>query len=151
MMWVNETLPPRARLRWLLMTMRLSQSNFTGMLRTEVAVGTASEMSMFLAVAAAMPRRTVSLGSSVGWAGSVGFDSRGSGLAVPLAGSTGLLTGRGLATGAGADAAGAAGAAGAAAGLLAAGAAGAADAEVADGLAAAAFVAAPLEPPFSLK
>ena len=40
MMWVKETLPPRARARWLLMTVRLSQSSLTGTERTEVAVGT---------------------------------------------------------------------------------------------------------------
>ena len=37
---VNETLPPRARLRWLLMTMRLSIMSFAGIVRTLVAVGT---------------------------------------------------------------------------------------------------------------
>ena len=40
MRWVNETLPPRARARWLLMTMRLSNSSLTGTVRTLVAVGT---------------------------------------------------------------------------------------------------------------
>ena len=59
MMWVKETLPPRARARWLLMTIRLSHSSLTGTGRTEVAVGTVSETSMFFAVAAAMPRSTV--------------------------------------------------------------------------------------------
>ena len=38
--WVKETLPPRARARWLLMTIRLSQSSLTGTERTLVAVGT---------------------------------------------------------------------------------------------------------------
>ena len=59
MMWVNDTLPPRARARWLLMTTRLSHSSFTGMVRTEVAVGTVSDASMFLAVRAGAPRSTV--------------------------------------------------------------------------------------------
>ena len=45
-MWVNETLPPRARFKWLLMTVRLSIINFAGIARTEVAVGTESEASM---------------------------------------------------------------------------------------------------------
>src|SRR3546814_15077145 len=114
MRWVNDTLPPRARLRWLLVTVRLSHRSLTGMLRTEVAVGTLSEVSMFFAVAAAMPRSTVCCGSSVGWETAVGFGSRGSGLAVLFAGSAALLTGRGLATGAG-EAAVFAGSAGAAA------------------------------------
>ena len=59
MMWVNDTLPPRARARWLLMTMRLSQSSLTGTERTEVAVGTVSEASMFCTVRAGAPRSTV--------------------------------------------------------------------------------------------
>ena len=41
------------------MTTRLSRSSLTGTDRTDVAVGTASDASMFLAVAAAMPRSTV--------------------------------------------------------------------------------------------
>ncbi|CAG7605387.1 hypothetical protein SBRY_10817 [Actinacidiphila bryophytorum] len=68
---MKETLPPRARLRWLLMTMRLSNSSFTGMARTEVAVGSSSDAFMFLATAAAGPRRvtnSVSL-SAAGAAG----------------------------------------------------------------------------------
>ena len=59
MRWVNDTLPPRARARWLLMTVRLSQSSLTGTVRTEVAVGTVSETSMFWAVRAGAPRSTV--------------------------------------------------------------------------------------------
>src|SRR3954447_2468245 len=55
--WVNETLPPRARARWLLMTMRLSASSFAGTARTLVAVGTVSETFMFLTTLAAAPRR----------------------------------------------------------------------------------------------
>ena len=42
MRWVNETLPPRARARWLLMTVRLSHSSLTGTERTDVAVGHAT-------------------------------------------------------------------------------------------------------------
>src|SRR5688500_3618494 len=107
MRWVKLTLPPRARLRWLLMTVRLSHSSLTGTLRTEVAVGTVSDMSMFFAVAAAMPRRVVYVGSSVAAAGAGGFGSRGAGLVVSLAGSAAFAAGRGLATGAGVEAAGA--------------------------------------------
>src|ERR1700748_3385113 len=71
MMWVKLTLPPRARRRWLLMTTRLSAINFAGTARTLVAVGTASEASMFATTREAAPRSgaaveaaTSSLGSS---------------------------------------------------------------------------------------
>ncbi len=77
MMWVNDTLPPRARERWLLMTIRLSQSSLTGTERTEVAVGTLRLASMFWAVRAGAPRSTVRVGSSeasaaAGFSGSLG-------------------------------------------------------------------------------
>src|SRR6476469_3199059 len=107
--WVNDTLPPRARARWLLMTVRLSQRSFTGTERTEVAVGTLSEASMFCAVRAGAPRSTVKVGSSLAAAGAAGLDSFGTGLLVPLAGSAALPPGRGLATGAGVAVAGASG------------------------------------------
>src|SRR3712207_4308003 len=66
MRWVNETLPPRARLRWLLMTMRLSIISFAGTVRTLVAVGTLRLASMFAASVFGMPRSgvTTSCGSS---------------------------------------------------------------------------------------
>ena len=41
------------------MTVRLSQSSLTGTVRTDVAVGTVSEMSMFWAVRAGAPRSTL--------------------------------------------------------------------------------------------
>src|SRR5689334_19605967 len=82
------------------MTMRLSHSSLTGMFRTLVAVGTESEMSMFFAVAAPMPRSTVKVGSSVA-AGAAGFAaSFGTGLLAALAGSAfavSALAGSGLA------------------------------------------------------
>src|SRR4029079_4923933 len=101
MRWVNDTLPPRARARWLLMTVRLSHSSLTGTERTEVAVGTASEASMFWTVRAGAPRSTVYDGWSLAAACSAGGCSLGTGLLVPLAGSAALDSGRGLATGAG--------------------------------------------------
>src|SRR5450755_4405428 len=55
MMWVNEILPPRARLRLLFITSRLSATNFAGMSRTLVAVGTVRLASMFATVRAAAP------------------------------------------------------------------------------------------------
>src|SRR6478672_2787342 len=55
---VKEILPPRVRLRWLLMTIRLSIIALTGMARTLVAVGTSSDADMFFTTAAAAPRST---------------------------------------------------------------------------------------------
>src|SRR6478735_9414813 len=52
---VNETLPPRARLRWLLMTIRLSISSFAGTARTLVAVGIVRLASMLATTRAAGP------------------------------------------------------------------------------------------------
>src|SRR5690606_31534132 len=77
--WVKETLPPRARARWLLMTMRWSNSSFTGTERTLVAVGTARLASMLVAVRAAAPRSTTlstspgSVGGSAGGGGVFGM------------------------------------------------------------------------------
>jgi hypothetical protein len=56
MMCVKLTLPPRLRARWLLMTIRLSMSSLAGTARTDVAVGTASEASMFVTTRALAPR-----------------------------------------------------------------------------------------------
>src|SRR3954447_840884 len=101
--WVNETLPPRARARWLLMTMRLSASSFAGTARTLVAVGTVSETFMFLTTLAAAPRR---------------------GDCVPAAtGGAAVLAGLSAGLAAGAFAAGALGAGALGAGVLGAGAA----------------------------
>src|SRR4051812_19332219 len=76
--WVNDTLPPRARARWLLITIRLSQSSFTGTERTLVAVGTVNDTSMFATVRAGAPRSTVYDGSSVASDFGVGCGSLGS-------------------------------------------------------------------------
>src|SRR3954452_18671919 len=54
---VNDTLPPRPRRRWLLMTTRLSISSLAGMTRTLVAVGTARLASMLATTRAAAPFR----------------------------------------------------------------------------------------------
>src|SRR5919112_370511 len=96
MMWVKETFPPRARDRWLLMTMRLSHSSFTGTERTEVAVGTDRESSMFATVRAGAPRRTVYVGWSTSAVGSGAFFSLGTGVVVPFAGSAAAESGRGV-------------------------------------------------------
>src|SRR5690242_8052656 len=55
MRWVNDTLPPRPRRRWLLMTTRLSISSSAGIARTLVAVGTARLASMLATTRAAAP------------------------------------------------------------------------------------------------
>src|SRR3954453_21305669 len=54
---VNETFPPRERVRWLLTTIRLSMRSFAGIARTLVAVGISRLVSMFATVRAAAPRR----------------------------------------------------------------------------------------------
>src|ERR671929_836079 len=61
---VKDTLPPRARARWLLMTIRLSASSLAGTARTLVAVGTVSEAFMFFTTLAAAPRSGVRFGPS---------------------------------------------------------------------------------------
>src|SRR6476469_7742963 len=83
MMWVKETLPPRARARWLLMTVRLSMSSFTGTERTLVAVGTLRLTSMFCTVRAGAPRSTVRVGSSTASGLAAGSGSLGTGEVVP--------------------------------------------------------------------
>src|SRR5919107_5906748 len=101
MRWVKETLPPRARARWLLMTMRLSQSSLTGTDRTLVAVGTLLLRSMFCAVRAGAPRSGVRVGSSVASAGALGDFSLGTGAAAGLAGVGGGGAGPGAPRGGG--------------------------------------------------
>ena len=100
MRWVNETLPPRPRARWLLITIRLSASSLAGMARTLVAVGTLRLAAMFSAVRAAAPRSrtTVScaaaalagspagLPSGAGWAGRAGAAAVPAGRPAPQAG-----------------------------------------------------------------
>src|SRR3954471_10502586 len=56
MRWVNDTLPPRLRRRWLLMTVRLSARSLAGTARTLVAVGTVRLVSMLATTRAAAPR-----------------------------------------------------------------------------------------------
>src|SRR4051812_19810172 len=54
---VNDTLPPRERVRWLLTTIRLSIRSLAGTARTLVAVGISRLLCMFWTVRAAPPRR----------------------------------------------------------------------------------------------
>src|ERR671912_381499 len=77
MMWVYDTLPPRARRRWLLITTRWSISSLTGSDRTLVAVGTDSEMSMFFAVRAGAPFRVVRASLISGGRSTVGVRREG--------------------------------------------------------------------------
>src|SRR4051812_17341555 len=55
MRWVKLTLPPRARARWRLMTVRLSCSSLAGTARTDVAVGTSRLAAMLATMRAAAP------------------------------------------------------------------------------------------------
>src|SRR5690348_4637623 len=111
MMCVKLTLPPRARLRWLLITTRLSAMSLAGTARTLVAVGTASESSMFVTTRAAAPRSVVVVSSDVTGAAAFGVvGAAGSGATAAGAGAGGAAT-----AGAGGAAIGAAGGADAAA------------------------------------
>src|ERR1700710_1484125 len=94
MRWVNDTLPPRERARWLLMTMRLSHSSLTGTDRTLVAVGTVRLTSMFWTVRAGAPRSTGLVGSSLASVVAGFSGSFGTGLAV--VGCVGRASARGL-------------------------------------------------------
>src|SRR5829696_860238 len=117
MMWVKLTLPPRLRARWLLMTMRLSMRSFAGTARTDVAVGTCSELSMFVTTRALAPRMGVcstlpSGPDSFGACASLGFGAAavaggsvraGVGVVSLAAGSAAGAAGAGAPVGAGAS------------------------------------------------
>src|SRR5688572_7390603 len=66
MMCVKDTLPPRERARWLLMTVRLSMSSLAGRLRALVAVGTSRLASMLVTTRAVAPRSGVRVTSVCG-------------------------------------------------------------------------------------
>src|SRR5690348_5170298 len=100
MRWVNDTLPPRARARWLLITMRLSIRSLTGTERTLVAVGTLRLAYMFWTVRAGAPRRTLSSGSSLASGAGSGAGSFGTG-AVPAEEAAARAFGLGVALAAG--------------------------------------------------
>src|SRR3954447_22999154 len=95
--WVKETLPPRPRARWLLMTMRLSAMSFAGTARTLVAVGTVSDWSMFATIRAVTPRSCVVRGPPVGFAAVAG---RAAEAGFGVAAGFGAVTGRAGAAGA---------------------------------------------------
>jgi hypothetical protein len=84
---VNEIFPPRVRRSWLLMTSRLSASSFAGTARTDVAVGTSSDASMFFTTADAAPRSGVDLPCSATAFGRAALE------ALPEAGRVGVATG----------------------------------------------------------
>src|ERR1700735_305646 len=81
--WVNDTLPPRPRRRWLLMTIRLSTSSLAGTARTLVAVGTPRLAVMLATVRAAAPRSllTSAPGAAGGAAGAWACGAGGDGAA----------------------------------------------------------------------
>src|SRR3954468_135341 len=101
MRWVKDTLPPRERAKWLLMTMRLSASSLAGTARTLVAVGTVSEAFMFLTTAADAPRSGDCLPAATGVAGfaagaglvSAGLLGAGAGAAAAFAAGCGAGAG----------------------------------------------------------
>ncbi len=83
---VNETLPPRALARWLLITVRLSMSSLAGTARTEVAVGTVRLVSMLSTTRAAAPRSgMVSISSATRAAASTAGTAAGAGAAAGAA------------------------------------------------------------------
>ena len=84
---VNDTLPPRERRRWLLITMRLSIMSFAGMVRTLVAVGTVRLWSMFAARVFGRPR-SGTISSSCGASATIGW-----GLVMGTSAGTGAVRG----------------------------------------------------------
>src|ERR1043166_3920983 len=68
MMCVNDAFAWPLSVRWLLMMRRFSSRTLTGMLRTDVAVGTDSDASMFCTIFDAAPRSGVALPSGAGTA-----------------------------------------------------------------------------------
>src|SRR3954471_18130309 len=81
MRWVNDTLPPRLRRRWLLMTVRLSASSLAGTARTLVAVGTVRLVSMLATTRAAAPFSGVLAEPAGGATAGVGCAAAGVGAA----------------------------------------------------------------------
>src|SRR5436305_3996678 len=81
MMCVNDAFGWPLSAKWLLMTRRFSSSTLTGMLRTDVAVGTVSDVSMFATILLAAPRSGTAvpggLGTAVGRAAGGGAASGG--------------------------------------------------------------------------
>src|ERR1700677_832899 len=69
---VNDTLRPRPRRRWLLMTILLSTSSLAGTARTLVAVGTPRLAGLLVAVRAAAPRSLLTSVRSGGLGGASG-------------------------------------------------------------------------------
>src|SRR5213079_3432115 len=107
MRWVNDTLPPRLRRRWLLITVRLSARSLAGTARTLVAVGTVRLVSMLATTRAAAPLSGV-VSAPTGAA---------AGRGVAVSAGTGAVAGAAVGAGAGAVV-GAAGAGAAAAGAV---------------------------------
>src|ERR1700722_9540538 len=108
-MWVNEILPPRVRLSWLLITTRLSIISLAGIARTLVAVGRSNDIDMFFTTAAAAPRNTWTSSPSPG-GGPAGLAAGAGALAAPLPeadGAAGAAGGGGVGAGAGGGGAGA--------------------------------------------
>src|SRR6476661_7659849 len=97
---VNDTLPPRERARWLLITMRLSASSLAGTDRTLVAVGTVSETFMFLTTLAAAPRNGDCLPAATGVATLAGAAAGALSAGALSAGAAGAFSAAGCGAGA---------------------------------------------------
>src|SRR5688572_28607784 len=80
MTWVNDAFDCPCNARWLLMTRRFSSRALTGMLRTDVAVGTVSDVSMFATIFEAAPRNATGLWPGFGAAGAGTGVGRGGGV-----------------------------------------------------------------------
>src|ERR1700722_11928807 len=104
-MWVNEILPPRVRLSWLLITTRLSIISLAGIARTLVAVGSSSDIDMFFTTAAAAPRNTWTSSPSPG-GGPAGLAAGAGAVGAPLPDADGAAGAAGGGAGAGAGVAG---------------------------------------------
>src|SRR5205085_5027195 len=70
-MWVKLTFAPRLRARWRFRMLRLVSSSLAGTVRTEVAVGTARDASMYLARVASAPRSGVAPAAGAGGVGEI--------------------------------------------------------------------------------
>src|ERR1700730_13030331 len=93
-MWVNEILPPRVRLSWLLITTRLSIISLAGIARTLFAVGSSGVIDLFFTTASAAPRNTWTSSPSPG-GGPAGLAASAGAVGAPLPDADGAAAGAG--------------------------------------------------------
>src|SRR5438132_5787818 len=89
-MCVNDAFDCPLSVRWLFTTRRFSSSALTGIVRTDVAVGTDSDASMFWAIFPAAPRSGVALGDVAGTGTGRGGAGAGAGVGAAGGGERGL-------------------------------------------------------------